>query len=198
MDYFKNTFYFAFSAVLLVFSLYIVIILSVAGTMFNQLLNFNRVWDYMTDHCSKHKTYRLLSPFRSEVYTSDPANVEYILKTNFQNYGKGSYNYNNLKDLLGDGIFAVDGDKWRHQRKIYMCGSSDEGTLFARAFDNSSEMTAWRYVDASWTIKRFLLNIGSEAKLKKNVKVIDEFVYKLIHTKIDQMSSSPNDASVSF
>ncbi|RZC73118.1 hypothetical protein C5167_048597 [Papaver somniferum] len=179
----------------------------------NQLLNFNRVWDYMTDHCFKYKTYRLLSPFRSE----------------------GSYNYNNLKDLLGDGIFAVDGDKWRHRRKISsyefefslsdrnskfqdlflkatldstlqvafgiqldsMCGSSDEGTLFANAFDDSSEMTAWRYVDASWTIKRFL-NIGPEAKLKKNVKVIDEFVYKLIHTKIDQMSCSPNDASVTY
>ncbi|KAI3886022.1 hypothetical protein MKX03_003603 [Papaver bracteatum] len=278
MDYFKNTFSFAFSAVLvLVFSIYVVGVLScrrrlsndgkvkrkkqyhpVAGTMFSQLLNFDRLWDYMTDQCCRYKTYRLLSPFRSEVYTSDPANVEYILKTNFQNYGKGSYNYNNLKDLLGDGIFTVDGDKWRHQRKTSsyefstgvlrnfssvvfqknaaklarvvsedanskptidifdlflkatldstfqvafgiqldsMCGSSDEGTSFANAFDDSSEMTAWRYVDVSWTIKRFL-NIGSEAKLKKNVKVIDEFVYKLIHTKIDQMSSSPYDASM--
>ncbi|MCL7041900.1 hypothetical protein MKW94_009755 [Papaver nudicaule] len=280
MDYSKNTFYFAFSAVLmLVFSMYIVRGSSgrrllpnddkvkrkkryhpVVGTMLNQLLNFNRIWDYMTDHASKHRTYRLLSPFRSEVYTADPVNVEYILKSNFQNYGKGWYNYNNLKDLLGDGIFAVDGEKWRHQRKTSsyefstrvlrdfsslvfqknaaklaqvvsesansnlpidfhdlflkstldatfqvafgiqldsMCGSSGEGTLFAHAFDDSSEMIAWRYVDVSWTIKRFL-NIGSEAKLKKNVKVIDEFVYKLIHTKIDQMSNSPNDSSVSF
>ena len=24
----------------------------------------------------------------------------------------------NLKDLLGDGIFTVDGDKWRQQRKV--------------------------------------------------------------------------------
>ncbi|XP_026405889.1 cytochrome P450 704C1-like [Papaver somniferum] len=274
MDYFRNTFYFAFSAILV---LILGVLFSrrrqlsnddkvkrkkryhpVAGTMFSQLLNFNTLWDYMTDQCCRYKTYRLLSPFRSEVYTSDPANVEYILKTNFQNYGKGSYNYNNLKDLLGDGIFTVDGDKWRHQRKTSsyefstgvlrkfssvvfqknaaklarvvsedanskptvdifdlflkatldstfqvgfgiqldsMCGSSDEGTLFANAFDDSSEMTAWRYVDASWTIKRFL-NIGSEAKLKKNVKVIDEFVYKLIHTKIDLMSNSPNDASM--
>jgi len=23
-----------------------------------------------------------------------------------------------MKDLLGDGIFAVDGEKWRHQRKL--------------------------------------------------------------------------------
>ena len=28
------------------------------------------------------------------------------------------YNYQNLKDFLGDGIFTVDGEKWREQRKI--------------------------------------------------------------------------------
>lgn len=60
----------------------------IAGTMLNQLMNFNRLHHYMTDLARKHKTYRLISPFRSEVYTSDPANVEYILKTNFENYGK--------------------------------------------------------------------------------------------------------------
>jgi len=42
----------------------------------------------MTDLARKYKTYRLLNPFRSEVYTSEPSNVEYILKTNFENYGK--------------------------------------------------------------------------------------------------------------
>lgn len=60
----------------------------VAGTMFHQLLNFKRLHDYMTDLAGKHKTYRLLSPYRKEIYTSDPINVEYILKTNFENYGK--------------------------------------------------------------------------------------------------------------
>ncbi|OMO61527.1 Cytochrome P450, partial [Corchorus capsularis] len=59
-----------------------------------------------------------LTGFRNEVYTSEPANVEYILKTNFQNYSKGDYNYCLLKDLLGDGIFTVDGEKWRQQRKV--------------------------------------------------------------------------------
>lgn len=34
------------------------------------------------------------------------------------NFVQGLYNYDNLKDLLGDGIFAVDGEKWREQRKI--------------------------------------------------------------------------------
>lgn len=31
---------------------------------------------------------------------------------------QGSFNYDVLSDLLGDGIFAVDGEKWSHQRKI--------------------------------------------------------------------------------
>ena len=31
---------------------------------------------------------------------------------------QGLYNYQNLRDLLGDGIFTVDGEKWRKQRKI--------------------------------------------------------------------------------
>jgi hypothetical protein len=42
----------------------------------------------MTDLARKYKTYRLLNPFRNEVYTAEPCNVEYILKTNFDNYGK--------------------------------------------------------------------------------------------------------------
>jgi cytochrome P450 len=31
---------------------------------------------------------------------------------------KGSFNHGNMSDLFGDGIFAVDGDKWKQQRKI--------------------------------------------------------------------------------
>ncbi|KAI5411905.1 hypothetical protein KIW84_056828 [Lathyrus oleraceus] len=90
----------------------------VAGTVFNQLMNFNTLHHYMTDLARKYKTYRLLSPCRNEIYTAEPNNVEYILKTNFDNYGKGLYNYLDLKDLLGDGISTVDGEKWREQRKI--------------------------------------------------------------------------------
>ena len=63
----------------------------VAGTVFNQLPNFNRLHHYMTDLAGKYRTYRLLSPFRNEIFTADPVNVEYILKTNFENYGKVFY-----------------------------------------------------------------------------------------------------------
>jgi len=51
-----------------------------------------------------------------------------------------------------------------------------------KAFDDSSALVYWRYVDPFWKLKRFL-NIGSEAVLKKNIKIIDDFVHGLIRTK---------------
>ncbi|KAG2295921.1 hypothetical protein Bca52824_042590 [Brassica carinata] len=59
-----------------------------------------------------------LSPGQSEIFTADARNVEHILKTRFDNYSKGHSSRENLADLLGHGIFAVDGDKWRQQRKL--------------------------------------------------------------------------------
>ncbi|KAL6565914.1 hypothetical protein OROHE_004969 [Orobanche hederae] len=230
----------------------------IGGTVFNQLMNFNRLHDYMTGLAGKYRTYRLIGTFRSEIYTSDPANVEYMLKTNFENYGKGNHNHNILKDLLGDGIFTVDGDKWREQRKVSsyefstrvlrdftcvvfrrnverlakivseaaisnepmdiqdlfmkatldsifrvafgveldtMCGSNEEGTKFSNAFDDASAMTLWRYVDITWKMKR-ALGVGSEANLRKNIKVIDDFVYKLISSKAEKMHESHDDLSL--
>ncbi|KVI10954.1 hypothetical protein Ccrd_010642 [Cynara cardunculus var. scolymus] len=87
------------------------------GTKFNQLINYRTLHDYNTNLATIHKTYRVFNPFCGEIYTSDPSIVEYILKTNFKNYGKGAHINNILKDLFGDGIFTVDGDEWREQRK---------------------------------------------------------------------------------
>lgn len=48
----------------------------------------------------------------------EPRNVEHILKAKFENYGRGDYNRSIMRDLFGEGIFAVDGTKWRQQRKL--------------------------------------------------------------------------------
>lgn len=39
-----------------------------------------------------------------------------------------------MRDLFGDGIFAVDGDKWRHQRKL---ASYEFSTKVLREFSTS-------------------------------------------------------------
>jgi cytochrome P450 len=42
---------------------------------------------------------------------------EECLKTQFDNFPKGPFQCENLRGMMGDGIFAVDHDKWVHQRK---------------------------------------------------------------------------------
>ncbi|KAG8065892.1 hypothetical protein GUJ93_ZPchr0004g39238 [Zizania palustris] len=90
----------------------------VAGTVLHQLLNFGRLVEYQTELSRRYRTFRMLTPTNNYVYTVDPANVEYILKTNFANYGKGTMIHDVMEDLLGDGIFNVDGAMWRQQRKV--------------------------------------------------------------------------------
>ncbi|KAL3532070.1 hypothetical protein ACH5RR_005591 [Cinchona calisaya] len=52
------------------------------------------------------------------IITANPENVEYILKTRFDNYPKGKLFSTILGDFLGRGIFNVDGDLWKFQRKM--------------------------------------------------------------------------------
>lgn len=51
------------------------------------------------------------------VMISDPECVEHILKKNFTNYVKGPEFSSIFNEVLGQGIFNVDGDAWKLQRK---------------------------------------------------------------------------------
>jgi cytochrome P450 len=222
----------------------------VAGTVLHQLFNFGRLVEYQTELARRHRTFRTLTPTSNYIYTVEPGNIEYILKTNFANYGKGSALHELAEDLLGDGIFNVDGAKWRHQRKVashefstrvlrdyssavfrdtagelagivaaatrgdgerldisdllmrstldsifkvgfgvslgVLSGSSEEGVAFARAFDNASEQVLHRFLDPFWKAKR-LLDLSSEAAMKRWLRTINAFVYGVIDRKIEQM-----------
>lgn len=78
-----------------------------------------------------------------------------------------------------------------------MCGTYEEGTRFSKAFDEASAITLYRYVDIFWKIKRFL-NIGSEAALRNSIQVVDEFVSKVIKSKIEQVHKPQDNLTVSF
>lgn len=78
-----------------------------------------------------------------------------------------------------------------------LSGSNKEGVNFSRAFDDSNELTYRRLVDLFWKIKRYL-NIGAEAELRKNIKVVDDFVYKVIKIKTEQREKPQDEFSVSL
>jgi len=90
----------------------------VKGTVFNQLFYLNTLYDYHAQMAKIHPTYRLLAANHSELYTIDVRNIEHVLKTNFDKYSRGKYSQDIMTDLFGEGIFAVDGNKWKQQRKV--------------------------------------------------------------------------------
>ncbi|XP_062178420.1 cytochrome P450 704C1-like [Phragmites australis] len=226
------------------------------GTVLRQLKNFDRLFDEHVKYALAHRTCRLVYPGHSEMFTSDPAVIEHVLKTSFSKYSKGDFNIRIMKDLFGDGIFATDGEKWRHQRKLAshvfstkvlrefssvvfrtnatkladkissaaanrttinmqellmkttmdsifkvgfgfelntLSGSDESSVRFSNAFDEANSIVYHRYVDLFWQLKRYF-NIGSEARLKRNIQIIDDFVMKLIHQKREQMNGQDNKA----
>ena len=52
------------------------------------------------------------------IMTVEPSNIEFMLKTRFKNFPKGNYYRERFHDLLGGGIFNVDHESWKEQRRI--------------------------------------------------------------------------------
>ncbi|GAB9475660.1 Cytochrome p450 [Globisporangium polare] len=79
-----------------------------------------RFYDLLLDECIKQKG----KPWRLKItgkpvmiIVSTPEEFENVLKTKFDDFGKGAMLSNLMSDILGNGVFAVDGMLWLHQRK---------------------------------------------------------------------------------
>ncbi|KAK9122750.1 hypothetical protein Sjap_012352 [Stephania japonica] len=81
-------------------------------------LQFNNLSDWYTHLLKNSPTGTIQVHVLGNTITANPSNVEYILKTNFDNYPKGKPFSTILKDFLGRGIFNVDGELWKYQRKM--------------------------------------------------------------------------------
>ncbi|GAB4851792.1 hypothetical protein Ancab_031191 [Ancistrocladus abbreviatus] len=89
------------------------------GGLPDLLANNHRLWDWIADALSPLPTNTAIQQLigrRCIVFTANPSNIEHVLRTNFLNYPKGNLT-TTLKDFLGEGIFNVDGDLWKLQRK---------------------------------------------------------------------------------
>jgi hypothetical protein len=68
----------------------------------------------------------------------------------------------------------------------------EESKAFSKAIDEASTQTLYRIFDLSWKVKKFL-NVGSEALMKKNVKLIKDFIDNVINKRIEQISTQKGD-----
>ncbi|XP_069145110.1 cytochrome P450 94C1-like [Solanum lycopersicum] len=79
---------------------------------------FTNLCDWYTHLLKKSPTRTIHIHVLGNTITANPKNVEYMLKTRFDNFPKGKNFSTILGDFLGKGIFNVDGDLWRFQRKM--------------------------------------------------------------------------------
>lgn len=79
---------------------------------------FHNLCDWYTHLLRKSPTHTIHIHALANIVTANPENIEYMLKTRFDNYPKGKPFSIILGDLLGRGIFNVDGDLWRFQKKM--------------------------------------------------------------------------------
>eukprot|EP00835_Amoeboradix_gromovi_P004908 NODE_417_length_8973_cov_0.852941.p1 type:complete len:474 gc:universal NODE_417_length_8973_cov_0.852941:8676-7255(-) len=80
--------------------------------------NMDTILDYLMTNFQKNTNWTLkLIGFPRYVFTNNVKNMQYVLKENFYNYEKGPLVRKNFHDLLGDGIFTVDGESWKVQRQ---------------------------------------------------------------------------------
>lgn len=93
----------------------------IIGCLISFYENRRRLLDWYTELLSASPTQTIMVQrfgARRTVVTANPENVEYVLKTNFHNFPKGVPFTEILGDLLGCGIFNVDGELWSTQRKL--------------------------------------------------------------------------------
>ncbi|KAL5750747.1 hypothetical protein ACOSP7_025350 [Xanthoceras sorbifolium] len=91
------------------------------GCLFSFYKNRGRLLDWYTHLLSQSPSQTIVVQrlgARRTIVTANPDNVEHMLKTNFANFPKGNPFTEILGDLLGSGIFNVDGELWSTQRKL--------------------------------------------------------------------------------
>ncbi|XP_008790927.3 cytochrome P450 94C1-like [Phoenix dactylifera] len=92
---------------------------------------FTNLCDWYTHLLRQSPTRTINIHVLGNTVTANPDNVEYMLATRFANFPKGKPFSSLLGDLLGRGIFNVDGESWQFQRKM---ASLELGSVSVRSY----------------------------------------------------------------
>jgi cytochrome P450 len=81
--------------------------------------NLDRLYEFFADRAKQlGLVFSMHMPLYGRIFfLLHPEDVKHVLHENFDNYVKGPIVHDNLSDFLGDGIFTVDGEKWKKQRQ---------------------------------------------------------------------------------
>ncbi|CAI0457718.1 unnamed protein product [Linum tenue] len=196
------------------------------GCIISFYKNRRRLLDWYTALLSQSPTNTIVITrlgARRTIVTANPSNVEYILKTNFPNYPKGKPFTDILGDFLGYGIFNVDGDAWRAQRKLvsheFTARSLKEFFITTLEEEVEKELVPMmeslaeteKAVDLQELLRRLTFNmvcrvslgverccldpkeLGSEKELKEAVGEVHKAVSEMIAIKKEVMGNNNGD-----
>ncbi|GAB2252397.1 hypothetical protein Droror1_Dr00005244 [Drosera rotundifolia] len=91
------------------------------GMVLPLIWNMYRLQDYITEMVEANGgNFLFQGPWFSHMrvlLVVDPTDIHYITSKNFSNFTKGP-EFRRIFDILGEGIFNVDGDLWKFQRQM--------------------------------------------------------------------------------
>ncbi|KAH9231324.1 hypothetical protein K456DRAFT_1751762 [Colletotrichum gloeosporioides 23] len=145
-----------------------------------------------------HNTFRLSgkgkkNPYTFEInmlgsrtlFTSDPENIRAMLATQFNDFGKGERFRKDWFDLMGNGIFNVDGSAWHESRQrlrsLFTRQRVSDLACFERHVQDMIPMLGGgRTVDVKDILSRFALDVSADFSLGRQINSLtshqnDEF-----------------------
>ncbi|GMG36117.1 unnamed protein product [Aspergillus oryzae var. brunneus] len=117
------------------------------------------------------------------IITAQPENVRAILSTDFESFGPGKIRKRSMAPLLGEGLFTVDGEKWKHARNmlrpLFVKSNITDMALVQRHLerilahaipDNDPAWSGWTEpVDLKSLFERFTMDTATESIFGRSV-----------------------------
>ncbi|KAJ3868116.1 cytochrome P450 [Lentinula novae-zelandiae] len=120
-------------------------------------------------------TYMYQAYTETRVMTLEPEHIKAILATQFNNFEKGLVNYQQLKSLLGSGVFNSDGDMWKNMtRPFFSKNRISDSDIFERHADDTISAMKQRLaqgypIEFQDAVGRFTLDSATEFLFGKDV-----------------------------
>ncbi|MED6172717.1 hypothetical protein PIB30_052629 [Stylosanthes scabra] len=149
--------------------------LPLLGMIPSILFNVSNIHEYATTALKHYGgTFKVRGPLFTNInflITSDPMNLHHVTSKNFVNYGKGS-EFHEIFDILGDGIFNSDSQKWKYQRNLLQ-------SLFKQnIFENFVRKVIHKKLDG------FLLPLLNEVSESRNVMDLQDIFQRFTFDSI--------------
>ncbi|CAG8592829.1 568_t:CDS:2, partial [Ambispora gerdemannii] len=158
--------------------------LPIIGNLVLTAQNAERFNDHLSELSRKYgETCTYTLPGMRIVVISTPKQVEHVLKDNFQNYLKGPHSKRVIRELFGDGIFNVDGESWKFQRKLLIpvfqgknfreiiCHGFEEHTKIVLAILSKAAETG-ETIDLQSLFLRFTFDVFTKICFNKNFNIL--------------------------